>query len=153
MRLRAIALVTLAIAAPAARAGTPCRSGDFAVSDARAVAGVRGAIARQCPCDDFDGSSTATSHGAYVGCAKTVIADAMDGSPLLGAYTLREECRNEVKKIYRTAACGYKAASPRVACCQFKPTTGKLKGSAKKVAQCVDSPSGKVTRAASTPAR
>jgi len=141
-----LALLALHVVAPAARAVVKCHTGASALGDAKAIAGVRGAIARQCPCATFDGSSRDKSHGAFSKCAKAVVADALDGTPLLGTFTLRKECANEVKKIASTAACGYKPSAARVACCEFKPSNGRLKGGAKKIASCVDAAGGAVIR-------
>lgn len=121
-----------------------CRQGTSALSDAKAIAGVRGAIARQCPCTTFDGSSKTTSHGAFGRCAKGVINAAIAGPPVLGTFSLREECGKELKAIYATAACGY--APARVMCCQLKVSNGKMKGAAKKIEKCVDGPAGTVLR-------
>ena len=100
-------------------------------SDAKAIAGVRGAIARACPCAEFDGSTPDKTHGKFVKCARTVITDATDGTPVLGAFTLRKECKSEVKQIYAKAACGYAPAEPRVMCCEAKPASGKTKAKAR----------------------
>jgi hypothetical protein len=89
-----------------------CREGASALSDAKAIAAVRGAIARQCPCASFTGANPNTKHGAFVRCATDVIDDATDGSPLLNAFSLRRECRREVRKIYTKAACGYPDPRP-----------------------------------------
>ena len=50
-------LATLAcvVLATTAAAADRCREGASALSDAKAIAAVRGAIARQCPCASFDG--------------------------------------------------------------------------------------------------
>src|SRR5262245_27967212 len=125
-------------------AADSCRSGASALGDAKAIAAVRGAIARGCPCATFDGSSKEKTHGSFVRCAAAVIKDASDGSPLLGAFALRRPCRGDAKKIYATAACGY--ATPRVTCCEAKPATGKAKASVRKTGQCVDSSNGRVVR-------
>jgi pimeloyl-ACP methyl ester carboxylesterase len=138
-----LALVALAAASPAASA-TRCRQDEFAVSDARDIAAVRAAVERACPCADFDGSTPAKNHGAYVRCAKAVINDASDGIPILGAYSLRGKCKGEVKKLLRTAACGY--APGRVMCCQARLSTGKAKGRALRPEKCADSASGGVVR-------
>src|SRR5262249_44738784 len=58
--------------------------------------------------------------------------------------TLRKECKSEVKQIYAAAACGYPAAQARVMCCEARPTRGKRKAKAQKLANCVDD--GKVVR-------
>jgi hypothetical protein len=138
------AVLALAALAPVARAADPCRSGDFALSDARDVAAVRAAVERACPCASFDGSTPDKRHAAYVRCAKTVIDDAGDGTPVLGAFTLRRQCKGEVKKAHRTAACGY--AVPRVMCCEAKVSVGRTGGRALDPARCADSPNGLVAR-------
>src|SRR6185503_4932907 len=89
----AVLVLALCVAAPASGADR-CREGGSALSDAKAIAGVRGAIARQCPCPTFDGSTSAKTHPAFVRCAKAVIRDATDGTPVLGAFSLRRQCRN-----------------------------------------------------------
>src|SRR5262249_60528205 len=55
-----------------------CGAGASALSDAKAIAGVRGAIARQCPCADFDASTPAKSHTKFVQCTNKVISDALE---------------------------------------------------------------------------
>ena len=138
-------LLPLVLAAPA-RAADKCRTGSSALADAKAIAGVRGAIARACPCADFDGSTPDKTHGRFVKCAKGVVADAADGTPLLGTYTLRSQCKGEVTRIYSKAACGFPAAKARIVCCEAKPATGKTAGKAKPAARCVDSANGQVVR-------
>src|SRR5262249_28955142 len=123
-----------------------CRAGASALSDAKAIAGARGAIARACPCADFDASTPEKTHGKFVKCAKAVITAATDGTPALGAFTLRKQCKAEVKKIYSQAACGYPAAEARVMCCEAKTSSGKTTAEAKRVARCVDAPNGKIVR-------
>jgi pimeloyl-ACP methyl ester carboxylesterase len=145
--LAAIALCALTVSAsPAHAKSDACNAGASALSDAKAIAGVRGAIARSCPCADFDASTPAKTHGQFVKCARTVIADATDGTPVLGAFTLRKECKSEVKKVYAKAACGYPAAEPRVMCCEAKPASSKTTAKALKVANCVDASNGKIVR-------
>jgi pimeloyl-ACP methyl ester carboxylesterase len=147
--VRAIVALTVVLAivdGGAARAADRCNSGTFALSDAKAIAGVRGAINAQCPCAAFDASSGDKTHSRYVKCAKTIINDAADGTPLLDVFALRRECKREVIKIYRGAACGYAAAKPRVMCCEAKPANGKRKAKAKLVTRCVDSGGGQVIR-------
>jgi hypothetical protein len=137
-----IVIVTLAIAlgalhsAPAFAAALACRSGDFALSDAKAIAGVRGLVARACPCADFDASAPDKKHGRFVKCARAVIDDATDGTPAAGVFTLRRECRSAVRAIYSKAACGYSPSRPRVMCCEANGT--RTKAAARKVASCVD---------------
>jgi hypothetical protein len=77
-----LALCALTMLAGAAHAKTDaCRAGASALSDAKAIAGVRGAIARACPCADFDASTPEKTHSTFVKCAKAVITDATDGTP------------------------------------------------------------------------
>jgi pimeloyl-ACP methyl ester carboxylesterase len=142
--LRLSFLVLAGLLVTASAEAQPCRSEPNALSDAKAIAAVLAHIGRACPCGFYDGSSADKKHGRFVKCAATVIDDASDGTPLLGGYTLRKECRSEVRKIYSRAACGYAAASPRVMCCEA--SGGNTKARTRKVAKCVDSPSGAVTR-------
>src|SRR5262245_55733272 len=112
LSVRRMTAIALLLAGSAHGATDACRTGASALSDAKAIAGVRGAIARQCPCADFDGSTPAKSHSKFVQCAKGVINDALDGTPLLGTFTLRSQCKKEVKQTYAKAACGYPTAQP-----------------------------------------
>lgn len=141
-----LAALILCLAAAAHAATDKCRAGASALGDAKAIAGVRGAIARACPCADFDASTPTRTHSKFVKCAKTVIDDALDGTPLLGAFTLRKQCKGEVKKIYAQSACGYPAAEPRVMCCEAKVSSGKTKAKAQKVSKCVDASNGQTVR-------
>jgi pimeloyl-ACP methyl ester carboxylesterase len=134
--------------ATAAHAADKCREGASRIGDARAIAGLRAVIDAQCPCATFDGSSSTTSHSAFLKCVKIRIGDATDGTPLLG-FSLRAQCKGEFKKIFSNSTCGY-PANERVACCEVKPANGKLKAGIKKVASCVDSASGTVVRHACT---
>jgi hypothetical protein len=128
----ATCVATFGLALPSANAADRCRSGDSAVADAQAIAGVRAVVEGSCPCTAFDGSSRGTSHGAFVRCAQAVIDAAADESPLLGLFALRKECRIPVRKIYAGAACGYR--SPRVMCCDVR--RGTAGGRAKPAARC-----------------
>ena len=135
-----------ALALATASQAANCRQGNSALSDAKAIAAVRGAIARYCPCGAYDGTSASTKHGAFVRCATDVINDASDGSPILGAFTLRRECRHEVRKIYSKAACGYPTATARVMCCEARPASGRTHAAAKRLTRCIDSTGGSVIR-------
>jgi len=140
--------LALLAAASAVHAGAPCRAGSFAPSDARAVAAVRGAIAQACPCAAYDGSAPDKTHGRYVRCAKAVVADALDGTPLLGRFTLRRECRSEVMRLQTGSTCGYAPVEQRVVCCEAKPANGKTKTRVRERATCVGSANGQVLRTA-----
>ena len=109
--LAAIALCALTVSAsPVHAKSDACRAGASALSDAKAIAGVRGAIARVVPVRRVRRARRPTkTHGKFVKCAKTVDRRTPPtGRPLLGAFTLRKECKSEVKKIYSKAACGYR---------------------------------------------
>ncbi len=147
-RLATLLTLTFLLAVPAADAADRCRTGASALGDAKAIAAVRGAIARSCPCADYDASTPDKTHGKYVKCAKTVIADALDGTPLLGAFTLRKECRGEVTKLHAKAACGYRPTDERVVCCEAKISSGKTKATVKKAPKCIDASNGSVVRTA-----
>jgi pimeloyl-ACP methyl ester carboxylesterase len=140
----AAALFGLVASGPA-EAADRCNNGASQVGDARSIAGVRAAIDRQCPCANYDGSSDTTSRKAYLDCALPLIADATDGTPLLG-FSLRSQCKGVVKKIYTKAACGYPTSQPRSTCCELKVASGKGKGGAKDPAKCVDTPNGSTLR-------
>ena len=132
----AIAMLTVALHPVAAIAATDaCKTGASALNDAKAIAGVRGLIARACPCADYDASTPDRKHGKFVKCAQTVIDDAADGTPAAGVFTLRPECRSTVRKIYSKAACGYAPSKPRVMCCEA--SGGHAKAAARKVTSCV----------------
>ncbi len=139
-----VALVAAVVLASPALSADRCHTGAFAISDAQDIAAVRGAIERICPCADYDGSSVTKRHSTYVRCARSVINDASDGSPLLGAFTLRRQCKSEVKKIARKAACGY--APARVVCCEARIGSGKTSARTVEPAKCVDSSSGQTVR-------
>jgi pimeloyl-ACP methyl ester carboxylesterase len=140
------ALCAIAWSVPSsALAADKCGEGGSSVQDARSLAALRVVIEDQCPCASYDGSSGETSHGAFVKCVNTRIKDASDGTPLLG-FSLRAQCKSTLKKIYTASTCGYPPAQARVACCEVKPANGKTKGSIKKTASCVDTPTGSVVR-------
>ena len=145
----AIALLILGVFAPAVSADG-CRTGAFVISDTKDILAIRGAVERACPCATYDGSS-GLGHGDYKSCAKAVIDDAIDGTPVLGAFSLRPECRTTVRRIVGTSTCGYATAQNRVVCCQITPA-GKASGKIKRLDKCVTSPSGVVRSACLTSA-
>jgi pimeloyl-ACP methyl ester carboxylesterase len=128
------ALVAAQLAAPAG-AAAGCRDGAFALPDAKDIAAVKGAIERACPCASFDGSAPALRHPAYVRCASGVIRDASDGTPVLGAYSLRPECRSEVRRFAAVSTCG-RAPDDYVMCCEM-PVSGNPKARPRRVERCV----------------
>jgi pimeloyl-ACP methyl ester carboxylesterase len=130
-------LTALLIGAPGASAG--CRDGIFASSDAKSIVAVKGAIEQTCPCASFDGSTGDLKHSDYVRCAKGVIDDAADGTPLLGAYSIRTECRGELKKWARASTCGHPASANKVICCEMPPS-GRAKARVKPASRCVSDP-------------
>ncbi len=145
--ITAAAMLSVFVLAARASADDKCHAGASTVGDGTSIANVRAVIEQQCPCASFDGSSSTTTHGAYLKCVKTRIATATDGA-LLG-FSLRKKCAGEVKKVYAKSTCGYPAGE-RVACCEVKPANGKKKAGVKKVTSCVDTPTGSVVRHACT---
>ncbi len=130
-------LIAAQLAVPAA-ASAACRDGIFALPDAKDVAAVKGAIERACPCASFDGSTMALRHPTYVRCANGVINDASDGTPVLGAYSLRPDCRREVRRFVMTSTCGRSVNDDVVMCCEM-PSSGTPKARVRPAARCVSS--------------
>jgi len=138
-RMRKLALaivVAIALAAPARAAG-PCLAGASAGSDASDIAGLRGRIEAACACATFDGSSPAKNHASYVRCALALVHDASDGTPVLGLFGLRPECRATVKRILQQSDCGYPAAEDRHPCCRFVAASGRKSGAIRRAIHCV----------------
>ena len=134
----ASALLAAHLAAPAASSAR-CRDGVFALYDAHDIAAAKGAIERACPCASFDGTTPALSHPAWVRCAKEVINDASDGTPVLGAYSVRSACRRELRQYASNSTCGRAASEDVVMCCEMPPS-GRPRARVKRVARCVTEP-------------
>jgi len=148
MRIRTLLVTTLVLgfgSATAVQADDACRTGSSGPADNISIAEVRAVISQQCPCESFDGSDNTKNHGAFVKCAGSIIKDASDGTPVSG-FSLRPQCKGDVKKIYAKAACGYPVEDPWVSCCEYKPSSGSMKGAAKKTSKCVNTTSGSVQR-------
>src|SRR5690349_10492858 len=95
-------LIAATLAGPCpAVAADHCGQGASAAQDTADIRGVRAAIGVACPCTSFDGSSATKNKGAFLRCAKTVIDDASDGTPIDGRYTMRKKCKGTVLKIAR----------------------------------------------------
>jgi pimeloyl-ACP methyl ester carboxylesterase len=137
MRTLALAVVVAAFAvATPALAAIPCLTGVPAATDATDIAGVRGRVDVACPCATFDGSGPTKNHAAYLRCAAPVIRDAADGTPILGLFGLRPECRGKVRAILRQADCGYPPAEARHPCCRHMVASGKNNGAIRRAARC-----------------
>src|ERR1043166_4960598 len=137
MRTLASAFVAAALLAAPARAADPCLTGASAASDASDIAGLRGRIEAACACAAFDGSSPAKNHVSYVRCARPLVRDASDGSPILGLFGLRPECRTTVRRILQQSDCGYPPAEDRHPCCRYVVTSGRKSGAIRSAAHCV----------------
>ena len=131
-------LLAAHLAAPAP-AAAGCRDGVFAMPDARDIAAIKGAIERACPCATFDGSTPALNHNAFVRCARGVIDDAADGSPVLGAYDLRPACRRELQQYATTSTCGRAASEGKAICCEMS-ASGRPRARVKVTARCSSTP-------------
>ncbi len=99
-----VAVVALGAAAP--RAHATC---DVA-ANASALAAARDAIDDACPC------AAAESRGAYVRCAKPVVAARISGG------MLAKECKSKALEHVTKSICGRPGA---VVCCRVKTATGK----------------------------
>ncbi|HEY2774323.1 MAG TPA: hypothetical protein VGK20_09780 [Candidatus Binatia bacterium] len=135
----------LLVGATAANAADKCRAGDSGPSDSTSIAELRAAIARLCPCASFDGSDDTKDHKAFAACAQTQIGLASGGTPVMG-FTIRSQCKSELKKLYAKSNCGYAVADPHVMCCSVKTSSGKTSGAAATVDKCVDSANGSTLR-------
>jgi len=149
LRVAIVLAVTLtARVAPASSSGACVVGTDPEVAlDTARIASLRDQIAVQCVCADYDASSSATGHGAYVRCARTLIRDAVVSGQL------RRKCRSAATKLYTTSTCGYPIpADPdraRVPCIEQRLASGTVKCSLRPKRRCVGAP-GVTTRAACT---
>jgi pimeloyl-ACP methyl ester carboxylesterase len=137
--IRLVAILVSALLAAPTVVSAACRDGVLAVSDARDVARVKGAIERACPCASFDGSTPALSHPAWVRCAKSVINDAADGTPLFGVFGVRSVCVRELRQYASNSTCGRAASEGVVMCCEMPPS-GRPRGRVKPASRCVTQP-------------
>ncbi len=111
-------------------------------NDSAQIGSVRALVDTACPCANFDGSSTAKTHGAYVSCANAIIKGEAN------AGRLRKQCKGAVKRYYKKSTCGFSASLDKVVCIK-KTTPGKVSCAIKSSARCVDV-TGKYTQAACT---
>ncbi len=144
LRGSALAALMLTLVATSASAADKCRTGASAQSDAFAIAGVRAAIDRSCPCADYDGSDDTKNKKAFSNCTKPLIDQAIETNVL--GFSIRKSCKAELKKLYAKANCGYAPTDPHVMCCEYKTASGKASGAARTPDKCVDTPSGSVVR-------
>jgi pimeloyl-ACP methyl ester carboxylesterase len=68
-----------------------------------------------------------------------VINDASDGTPVLGAYAIRPECRRELRQFASVSTCGRAASEDVVMCCEMPPS-GQPRARVKPASRCVTSP-------------
>jgi pimeloyl-ACP methyl ester carboxylesterase len=132
--------VALALPRPASAFSDPCLTGASAASDATDIAGVRARVEAACPCATFDGSTAALSHEAYVQCARPIVRDATDGTPLLGLFGGRSKCRNTLYRLHARSDCGYAAAGNRNPCCRHSVLSNRNRGAVRPAAECVTNP-------------
>jgi pimeloyl-ACP methyl ester carboxylesterase len=98
-RRLALMLVFALTAVRPAAAADKCLAGDAATGDVAAIAATRAAVEAACPC------GTASSHRAYVACARDVVRSAVGG-------TLRKECQGVVVSMERHSTCGSAGVVP-----------------------------------------
>jgi pimeloyl-ACP methyl ester carboxylesterase len=130
-------LLALALGAVPARAADRCGQGASAQQDAADIRGVRAQIEVACPCATFDASTPATNHTSFVRCARAVVLDASDGTPVGGRVTLRRQCRGTVFGTVRRSDCGFAPAEDRVPCCTHAVASGRNRGTIRPSASCV----------------
>ncbi len=118
----------------AVAATDPCLEHASRFQDAADIRGVRAQIEIACPCTSFDGSPGKT-HGAFMRCARGVILDASDGTPIDGRITLRPECMGTMRRTIRGSDCGYAAIQERRPCCAHLPS-GRNSGRILRPAKC-----------------
>jgi len=136
----AVALLVLSIPLPAAAAPDRCLTGVSAAEDEADIARVRGRVETSCPCASFDAATPATNHSAYVVCARAVAVDASDGTPILGLFGMRKECRGAIARIAIHSDCGYLPAQNRNPCCRHVVASGKNAGRIRKASSCTSLP-------------
>jgi len=143
-RIVVVLLALIAFAADAS-AAVKCRASELALSDAQDILAIRGAIERACPCASFDGSA-GQAHKDFKKCGNALVDDASEGTPVFG-FTVRPQCRGELKKYVSKSTCGSPVAENKVICCEVK-SSGKTKGGPKRADKCVTANSGSPVRSA-----
>ncbi len=133
--LRAALLAALLVSPTVAGAADRCLQGGSGGPGAADVRGVRAAIENGCPCASFDGSTSAKNRAAFVRCARAVVNDASDGTPVSGRFRIRKECKGSVLRIARASDCGTPPAADRHPCCK-RMASGKLVGTVAAGARC-----------------
>jgi hypothetical protein len=112
----------------------PAATGDIAQ-----ISALRAEIGMRCPCFDYDGSDSTTSHGAFVRCARDVVRAAVDGGGL------RRECAGLTTALYKRSTCGFASvldpASQRAPCIQERAVNGAIRCTLKPIGRCVSSSS------------
>ncbi len=110
MRILFAAALGIVVGFSPARGQDKCLTGASALSDQRAIAGLRTATETACQCASFTGAPGLTA-SKYQKCAKTVLTSA------LAAGDLRQECKKNATAINKGAVCG----TTKVACGRFTP--------------------------------
>ncbi|MEW6271237.1 MAG: hypothetical protein AB1689_18300 [Thermodesulfobacteriota bacterium] len=112
-RLLIVVVAAAALHAAPAAAQDACRAGASALSDARALAALRGAIDEACPCASYDGTQGKT-RSAYRRCAREVLRAS------LASGGLRPQCRPVAIRGYLDTTCG---APGKVTCGRVAPAS------------------------------
>jgi pimeloyl-ACP methyl ester carboxylesterase len=124
--------------ASAAGAADKCQQGVSTAQDGADIRGVRAQIEIACPCLSFDGTSSATNKSAFARCAKTIVVDASDGTPIDGRIKLRPACASTVRRLVRESDCGIPPADDRHPCCEHL-ASGRNRSKIKRTTSCVSS--------------
>ncbi len=128
------ALVLASAIAVAEAVTTPCGQGGLKGQDAADIRGVRAQIEIACPCATFNGSP-GRNRSSFRQCARAVILDASDGSPIDGRIKLRRECASTVLGIARHSDCGYNPLADRHPCCKHS-ASGRNRSGITKASRC-----------------
>ncbi len=135
-----LALLGFVVLATPAVAADGCLRGTAVGQDTADIALLRQRLGSACPCAAFTGASVATDHAAYKQCVRVVVNDAADGTPIVGLFGLRPQCRAQMNRIHSRSDCGFLPADDKNPCCRHSLTTGRNRGAVRRSASCTDSP-------------
>lgn len=122
----------LALSIGTAVAADRCEEGASPAQDSADIRGVRAQVEIACPC------AAATSKPSFSRCARAVIRDASDGTPIDGRIKLRSQCVGTVRKIAKLSDCGLPPADDRHPCCEHL-SSGRNRGRITRLSSCTSS--------------
>jgi pimeloyl-ACP methyl ester carboxylesterase len=131
-------LLAACVAIVPATAADRCEQFPSAAQDTADIRGVRAEIEVACPCAAFDGS-VGKNRASFRKCAKTVVADASDGTPVNG-HEMRPQCMRTLVRLVGQSDCGSAPAADRHPCCQHR-LSGRTSGKIARGDRCTTTPS------------